>query len=81
MCQAASDLNVTATDVTDGFLTELVPLLEKNRAPAVEAILEVGRGGRGREGSGVCDDYEEGGRVRLTLVGLFVKGKCDSVVV
>ena len=50
MCQAASDLNVTATDVTDGFLTELVPLLEKNRAPAVEAILEVGRGGEDGRG-------------------------------
>ena len=42
MCQAASDLNVTTTDVTEGFLTELMPLLKEDRAAAVETILEVG---------------------------------------
>ncbi|XP_043224122.1 leucine-rich PPR motif-containing protein, mitochondrial-like [Amphibalanus amphitrite] len=40
MCQAASDLNVTTTDVTDGFLTELLPMLKDDRAAAVEAMLE-----------------------------------------
>ena len=42
MVQAASELNVTPLDVTDGFLAELVPMLDKDRAAAVQHILEVG---------------------------------------
>ena len=50
MCQAASDLNVTTTDVTDGFLAELMPMLKEDRAAAVEAILQVGDLGVGWDG-------------------------------